>query len=522
MTESISAETFKAIERELYTRSFYEFVKRAWQEVDAEELIDNWHIEVLCDHLQAVHERKIKRLLINISPGSGKSMIVNVLFPAWVWTHTASARIISTSYKEKLAIRDSMRTRRLIESDWYQSLWPTKLQDDQNSKGSFENQHRGAREASAIGSLTGSRGNIVIVDDPHSVDDAKSSAKRQSAVDTFLQAIPSRLNKPRRDCIIVVMQRLHVEDVAGAILERPALNYTHLCIPYFADGEDRAETPIGWKDTRALGESMFPEHFGVEEMEAHKCSMGPFDFAGQFQQNPVPQGEGYFETEWFKRFEPFNPGNEPEGHVFNYYMTSDHAPGGGSRNDYNVFRIWGIDQDRQLWLVDSFRKQCLMDEAIGVARDEKTGRASLAATGALPLIRKWKPLTWFAENDNTWAAIKSFVNSAMLETNVFCHIEAMPTKGAGDKEGKASAYRARSSMGMVRLPKGPVGDETLAEYVSFPVGKHDDQVDADGMIARALADTTSQVIEPRVANREEESYNSGGGRPDDDSLLAFG
>jgi len=485
---SLVARELHAIEREIYTRSFYEFVKEAWQYIDTKPFLDNWHVEVICDHLQAVAEGEIKRLLINVPPGTAKSTIADVLLPAWIWTHSPEKRIISASHKHALAIRDSSKTRRLIESPWYQRFWPTALRKDQNAKLAFENTKGGAREASALTSMTGSRGNIVIIDDPHARDAAQSEVKRKAAVETFLEAIPSRVNDPENDAIIVIMQRLHMDDVAGAILERPELGYTHLCIPLLADGEDRPATPLGWKDTRQPGENMFPQHFTPDFVAKTYASLGPFGWSGQYQQNPVPVTDGFFKREWFDRY---RPDDAPE-HM-HYYMTSDHAPSG--RGDYNVFRIWGVDHNRHLWLVDSFREKCLMDVAVGVTLDS-AGRQSLRATGALPLIRKWKPLVWFAEADNTWASIKSFVETAMLETDTFCHIETLPTKGSGDKVGKAQSFQSMAAMGLIHLPAGDVGDEALLEYLKFPVGRHDDQVDADGALPRVISGAHGSFVAP--------------------------
>ncbi len=501
-------------EKELCERSFADFIVHAWKHIDPADLLPSWHIRVLADHLQSCYfptdderatgrvqwmEGKTKRLLINICPGSLKSTLVNVMFPAWVWTRDPSKRILSTSHKEDLAIRDSLKTRRLIKSEWYQRHWPIEIRDDQDSKAKFENTSFGAREASPFKSITGSRGNILIVDDPHSVEDAKSDAYRSRATETFLDTIPSRLNDPENDVIIVVMQRLHQDDVSGVILDKPDLGYTHLCIPLIADGEVRPPTSIGWVDTRPEGECMQPTRWGPDSLKGMMTN--PFSFAGQYQQRPVPKDDGYFDLKWFNRYHP----RDLPKHL-SYYVTSDHAPGGRETSDWNVVRIWGVDENRNLWLVDSFRKKCKPDEMLGIIRD-KEGKASLATEGALPLIRKYRPLAWFPENDNTWVAISSFVTAAMMETNVLCRVKTLPTKGSGDKMGKALAYQAMAAMGLVHLPVGQVGDEALAEYATFPNGRHDDQVDADGAIARVLAEALPAFVPSAAVAKAERDYD---------------
>lgn len=306
--------------------------------------------------------------------------------------------------------------------------------------------------------------------------------------------MPSRVNDPARDAIIVIMQRLHEEDVSGAILERnEELGYDHLCIPLFADGVDRPATSIGWVDTREEGENVFPQHYTEKFIRKAKAQLGPLQFSGQYQQSPAPAEDGFFRREWFHRYKPDDLPKR-----LNLYMTSDHAPSG--RGDYNVFRIWGVDSQRHIWLIDSFRKKCLMDEAMGIVRDPD-GRASVAKQGALALVRKSRPLVWYAENDNTWVAIQSFVRAAMLETGVLAYIKPLPTKGSGDKEGKAQAYQAMAANSVVHLPIGTIGDDALAEYQTFPVGKHDDQVDADGAIARVIAEAPPAFIPAPIESR---------------------
>ena len=473
--------------RVLYSRSFKEFVKAAWQIVDPAPFVDNWHIDAIVEHLEAVDRGDIHRLLINVPPGTAKSMLVSVLYPAWLWTKAPETAIISTGHSHTFATRDTMKSRRLIMSDWYQSHWSLPLLDDQNQKTSYANDKFGFREAKAMTGATGARANLFIVDDPHSVDGGKSDIERANTVDTFLTALPTRLNDLENDGVIVVMQRLHEDDVSGAILDRPDMDFEHLCIPMEYDGK-RSSTSIGWSDPRKIdGELLFPKKFTAAALIRMKASMGPFVYAGQFQQSPAPKDDGFFKASWFHRF---NPDEKPK-HL-NYYMTSDHAPAGKESSDYNVFRMWGVDGEGHLWLVDSFRRKCELHDALGVTI--KDGKTTLQSTGALPMIKRWKPMSWFPESDNTWHAVKSFAESFMLATDTFCHIEPLAMHGAGDKPNKAGPYRAMASMGMVHLPVGSIGDDAIDEYVRFPAGKYDDQVDADGAIGRVISKAQSAFI----------------------------
>lgn len=499
----LSSRDLIAIDRERYERSFADFIAAAWEHVDPAPFMPAWHIKVLADHLQDVFEVGGQKLLINICPGSAKSKIVSVLFPAWVWARDASKRIISAAHNEELAIRDAAEHRMLIKSEWFQRYWKIEMIPDSDGKSNFSNTAKGFRKAHPISAMTGSRGNIVIVDDPHSVKTSESEVIRHGVVGNFMRSVLNRLNNPTEDSIIVVMQRLHEDDVAGAILSKPELGFDHLCIPLFADGEVRKPTRIGWVDWRIEGDNMFPERYTEKYITEQKSALGPFAFAGQYQQRPAPATDGYFLREWFDIYKP-----EKLPKNLHYYMTSDHAPGG--RGDYNVFQIWGVDQAKNLWLVDQFRRKCKMDEAMGIVRDVETGKARIASDGALALIRKWQPQGWYPENDMTWSAIRSFVESALHETETLVRIVPLATRGSGDKMSKSTAFQAMASMGRVHLPEGDISDEILLEMSKFPTGKHDDQVDACSAIARVMADMLPAFIPQQPTQDERDFYDDSG------------
>jgi hypothetical protein len=304
---------------------------------------------------------------------------------------------------------------------------------------------------------------------------------------------------------VMILTRWHQDDPAGRILPekwdgesgwidgRDGRRWFVICLPAIADRED---DPLG----RAIGESLWPEWFG-------QATGDPMDhwrpyriqhrtWTSLFQQKPTAEEGTYFLKGWFDRYlpeqlprrratkDPFRPG-AGGGLALNVYMTSDHAPGGGADHDFNVFRIWGIDQHQHIWMLDGFRCQGTIDVAMGVALNEATGEQSLALEGALPLIKKWKPLCWFPENDNNWKSAKPFVVAAMKRLKVHCRIEELTTAG-GDKVTKSQAYQAKAAMGQVHIPAGIDGDEVIAQYTAFPAGRWDDEVDAGANIGRAL------------------------------------
>jgi predicted phage terminase large subunit-like protein len=236
-----------------------------------------------------------------------KSLGTVVFWPAWEWgpKNLPSLRYLTSSYSEPNVIRDNLKMRRLVESEKYQALWPhVRFAKDQNEKRKFENTRTGFREGRAFKSMTGGRGDRVLIDDPHSVDTAESDVERASTVTTFREAIPDRLNDMRRSAIVIIMQRLHEDDVAGIILKL-RLPYVHLNLPMEFEPDRRCRTArkdgsILFEDPRSLpGELLFPERFGREEVEGLKHSKGIYAYSGQYQQRPTPREGGLFKRSSF-------------------------------------------------------------------------------------------------------------------------------------------------------------------------------------------------------------------------------
>lgn len=292
---------FVDIERELASRSFAEFVKMAWPVLEpTSELKWGWSLDAICEHLEAVTRGDIKRLLMNVPPGCMKSLLTGVLWPAWEWGPQGrpGMRYLGTAHKQDLAVRDNLKARRLIQSEWFQHRWPLKLTGDQNAKTKFENDYTGFREAMAFTSMTGSRGDRVILDDPLSVDHANSEADLRASELTFTEALPTRVNNDD-SAIVVIMQRLHEKDTSGIIMKRE-LGYVHLCLPMRFEAERRCATRIGFVDPRTHdGELLFPERFPEKTVAELEKTLGSYAAAGQLQQRPAPREGGMFKRAWF-------------------------------------------------------------------------------------------------------------------------------------------------------------------------------------------------------------------------------
>lgn len=286
--------------RELSRRSLANFVKLAWPVIEpGQPYVHGPHIDVMCEALEAVERGEIRRLLINVPPGTSKSTICGVFFPMWLWGPKGkpSSRFVGVAHEQTLGIRDNLKCRRLASSDWYQNLWGESvvLTKDQNAKINFENTATGFRQVATPSNITGRRGDVVIIDDPLSADNANSEAEREKVNTWFRESLPTRLNNPDSSAIIVVMQRLHERDVSGLILAED-LGYEHLMLPMRFE-PDRACSRDWRKDE---GELLFPERFPEHVVTELEKTMGAYASAGQLQQRPAPREGGLFKESWFQ------------------------------------------------------------------------------------------------------------------------------------------------------------------------------------------------------------------------------
>ena len=209
-----------AMDKATCEQSLYEYVQRAWAQVEPlQPFTPNWHIEKLCKRLERCYYGKTKRLIVNVPPGTAKSLIINVFFPTWVWAKNSRKRFLSASFSASLTLRDNLRARQLIESDWYKARWDVKLADDQNAKSRYNTEQKGWRFATSVnGQGMGEHPDFILIDDPTSATEAESDVERGNANEWFDRTISQRLG--RNPCIIIIMQRLHMNDMSGHLLAR--------------------------------------------------------------------------------------------------------------------------------------------------------------------------------------------------------------------------------------------------------------------------------------------------------------
>jgi predicted phage terminase large subunit-like protein len=392
-----------------------------------------------------------------------KSLLTGVIWPAWEWGPRSlpQSRFLGTAHKQDLAIRDSMKCRRLIQSPWYQALWPTALTTDQNAKTKFENSATGFREAMAFASMTGSRGDRVVLDDPLSADDANSEAALRTAELTFTEALPSRVNNDQ-SAIVVIMQRLHERDTSGIILDRK-LPYVHLCLPMRFEPDRRCVTPIFTDPRTQDGELLFPERFPEAQVADLERTMGSYASAGQLQQRPSPRGGGMFKREWFPVV-----GAAPAD--VRWVRAWDLAATDSATAAWTAGCKMGRGADGRFYIGDMRRIQGSPADVERLLVNT-AGQDGAAVRGSIP--------------QDPGQAGKAQVQYLIRQLAGF-NYTASPE--SGDKETRASPLAAQAEAGNVILVRGDWNADFLDEAATFPRGKFKDQIDA---ASRAFAELIS-------------------------------
>lgn len=448
--------------REEERMTLNQFIRDAWGILEGgAEYVHGWHIDAVSDHLTAVTNGQIKRLLINVPPGTMKSLLTCVFWPAWEWgsEDLGTNRYISTAHKESLALRDNNKMRRLVCSKWYSEKYPNiKIIKDQNAKGKFENTMLGFREACASASLTGSRGDRLIIDDPLSRDDSSSKRKLETCEEWFCETVPTRLISPKNSAIIIIMQRLDDLDTSGVALYKN-LGYEHVMLPMEFEKSRKCTTSIGFSDPRTEeGELLFPERFPQEVVDELKKSLGTYGTAGQLQQRPAPRGGGIIKSEWWCYFVPiYDAQHRVTSPAFNYTLQSwDTAFKEGQDNDYSACTTWGVN-NTGAYLINAFKAK--MDFPALLIKVKE-------------LYDIYRPSKILVEDK---ASGQSLLQSLKKHSN----LPIKPVKVSIDKESRLHAVSTFIESGRVFLMKDANWVESYkTELETFPRAAHDDLVDS--------------------------------------------
>ena len=441
----------------LSEKSFHDLVKAAWHLVEPEIVFrDNWHIEVVCQHLEAAANGKIRNLIVNVPPGSMKSLLTCVFWPAWVWTTRPTKRFMFASYSDALTMRDSVRCRTVLASEWYQHQWPLALKADQNTKGLFENSKGGWRLATSTGGQgTGNHPDFFVADDPNNAKDTESDTTRQSVNDWWDGTISTR-GISRGVGQIVIQQRLHVNDLTGHLLEKG--QWEHICLPMrFESDRKIPQTSIGFTDPRTIdGQLLWPSLFSDEIVTKMEKTMGLYHSAGQLQQRPAPRGGGMFKREWFEII-PALP------KCVNMVRYVDKAGTEGGDGAFTACVLVGITADEQFIIVDVVRDRLAASE-----------RERLIKQIAILDQQRYGYVTTWIEQEPGSGGKESAEATVRNLAGFTCKIERV----TGSKEVRAEPFQAQASVRNVKILAGPWNAPVLDELCVFPAGKFKDQVDA--------------------------------------------
>lgn len=447
-------------------RTLAGFVREAWHVLEPNTpLIWNWHLDALCEHLEAITYGQINRLLANVPPGSSKSLIASVMWQAWEWgpAGLASMRYLTTSFNDVPVTRDTRKCRDLIMSDWYRKLWPD-LVLKRAGETSFANTGTGTREGVAFGSLTSQRGDRLVIDDPHSTETAESDADRARTTRKFREGAQNRLNDQERSAIVVIMQRLHSNDVSGVILKL-GMEYVHLCLPMEFDPKRRCRTAIGFIDPRTEdGELLDPMRFPRATVEKLKRDLGSYAYAGQYQQRPTPREGGLFKKEWFvgKNLRAVPPGTEEVRHwdlAATKKLTAARTAG---------VKI-GRAPDGRIIVCNVTKTQ---DEGNAVRRLIKT-TAEIDGKDVEISLPQDPGQAGKVQKSDLVLMLAGWIVHAEPET--------------GDKVTRAEPFSVQCEAGNVYYVEGPWNEDYFDELCLFPGGSFKDQVDASsGAFGRLL------------------------------------
>jgi len=449
-----------AVDREIIAEEGLRgFIEYAWPLIEPADLMWNWHIDAICEHLEAVSRDELRKLIINIPPGSMKSLSVSVFWPAWEWTWRPSERFMFASYDAGLSRRDAARMRDVVESPWYQDRWgPIRFKDAQSGVGEFYNEQGGMRLSTSIkGKITGRHVNKQVVDDPiKPIEVTGSAAVAQAALETVSNWWRGTMStrKLQRSARIIIMQRLHEGDLAGLMIEEG--DYTLLRLPMRCEIDDLCVTRW-FRDPRKEGELLWPERFPEEEVRTLERDLGPQAAAAQLQQSPAPAAGDIFKRDYIS-YHSIDFSNLGPKDKYRFTLSWDCTFKESKRSDYVVGQVWA-SRGSDCYLVDQVRKKMGFAETCKAIRNMKI---------------KWPKARSILIEDKA-------NGSAIIETLSKDMQGIIPVNPSGGKESRAAAVEPMWEAGNVHIPDPKASPWVIGfekELLTFPSAKHDDQVDA--------------------------------------------
>src|SRR5215475_9176043 len=514
-------------------QSLLKFLECGWRTIDPARFVSSWHLEAIAEHLQAVTDGQIQRLVINVPPRSSKSSLCSVAWPAWTWAQAQrgplsgpQVQFLSTSYAYNLSLRDSVKTRRLIQSPWYQAHWGGRFQltSDVNTKHRFENDRGGYRLATSVdGMVTGEGGDIILVDDPHRAGrDAESEVVRENTLVWWDEVMSTRLNDIAKGAFVIIMQRLHMEDLTGHVLSKSS-GYTHSMLPMEYDSSRHCITYVKgekfWEEPRQEdGELLDEVRFSAQYVENLKKDLGSYAAAGQLQQAPSPRGGGHIKDDWWRHW------TEKAYPQCEFVCASlDTAYTEKSENDFSCLSVWGVFRANpenviplalarqgpeaiENWYLAQSAKVILLYQWMERLNFPDLVRKVMETCTLTPspLVKakhRFKIDRLLIENKAAGISVAQELARQFSFADQF-GVDLIDPRKFGDKLSRLLSVQHLFETGVVYVP-WPMNDDGTAErphgyeWVEaamdqvgvFPRGKHDDFVDSCSMALRWLRDS---------------------------------
>lgn len=474
--------------------SLHEFMRQAWPVVEGGTPFDDgWHIGAMAEHIEALANREIHNLLINVPPRSTKSTLISVMLPAWMWLQKPEEQFLYGAFKHTIALKDSVNCRRLIQSRWYQERWGNlyRIVGDQNTKGRFNNNKSGYRLITSVGSagITGEGGDFLITDDPNSSEEIGSKTKRDRAIEWFSRGWSIRKNNPKRTVMLNVQQRFHEDDISGHILDTDIDGeWTKLILPMeFEPARKCITIPLKstngklWEDPRTVDkELLWPSRFGPKEVKTLKRDLkNEYNIAGQLQQRPAPVEGGVLKKGWFKWYK-----QEMYPRFSHVIQSWDTAFTDSKKGAYSACTTWGIYNDDRnvpnLLLVGMWRGHVLYPELRKIAQKLSKDYRYDGNNSDFVDTHSFKPDLIIVESKASGLSLIPDLQQAGINCVGF-----NPSK-YGDKEGRVGMVSHLIECGRVWVPAmqpsfkqlKPFADTFVEECGVFPNGSSRDVVDS--------------------------------------------
>src|SRR5438270_13509335 len=451
MSERLTPAEYKVLLR----HDFAIFAMRCFHDLNPQtRLAMNWHLRVIAAKLTAVREGKIRRLIINLPPRHLKSLLASIAFPAWCLGHDPSAQILCVSYAQDLADKLSRDCRHIVAGDWYRGIFPTRLSPQRAAMTEFDTTAQGCRLATSVGGvLTGRGADIIIIDDPLKPEEALSQAQRQMANEWYDHTLYSRLNDKLAGAIVLIMHRLHEDDLVGHVLAQE--DWEVVRFPAIAEEDETqlVDTLFGPQHfTRRRGEALHPEREPRAVLDHIRRTIGEYNFAGQYQQAPAPLGGGLVKAAWFRRYRP----DELSAALERVLQSWDTANKATELSDFSVCTSWGV-AGKNLYLIDVLRRRMEYPELKRAVREQ---------------YERFEPSVVLIEDKASGTQLVQ----ELLAEGLHAVTRYRPQS---DKVMRMHAQTAMIENGFVHVPeKAPWLAPYLAELTALPNAKHDDQVDS--------------------------------------------